>query len=101
MTYAEEEELFPTLPADISSGNENKNMDNTEANKNAINSIETATATHNGKRKLTEKDEPEKAAEKKVSLLNFMFLQVKGYFWLLSVSCLDSGFIFFFYYYYI
>lgn len=65
MTYAEEEELFPTLPADISSGNENENMDNTEADKNATESIETATATHNGKRKLPEKEEPEKAAEKK------------------------------------
>lgn len=89
MTYAEEEELFPTLPADVAS--ENENMDNTEADKNATDSTETATATHNGKRKLPEKD-----AEKKVThSLTFIFLQVKGCFWLLSVCCLDSGLIFF------
>lgn len=62
MTYAEEEELFPTLPADDPSGNENQNMDNTEAEKTARDSTETAAATHNGKRKLPEKD-----AEKKVT----------------------------------
>lgn len=59
MTYAEEEELFPTFPIDVSSGNENKNMDNSEADKNATDSTETAAT--NGKRK-----QPEKDAEKKV-----------------------------------
>lgn len=60
MTYAEEEELFPTLPADDSSGNENKNMDNIEADKTAGDSTETTAATHNGKRKLPETDDSEK-----------------------------------------
>ncbi|CAN4114939.1 unnamed protein product [Withania somnifera] len=64
MTYAEEEELFPIFPADDSSGNENKNMDNTEADKTATDSTETAAATHNGKRKLPEKDVEKKEANK-------------------------------------
>ncbi|KAF3642642.1 hypothetical protein FXO37_22418 [Capsicum annuum] len=64
MTYAEEEELFPTLPADDPSGNENQNMDNTEAEKTARDSTETAAATHNGKRKLPEKDAEKKEANK-------------------------------------
>lgn len=64
MTYAEEDELFPTLPAGDSSGNENKNMDNIEADKTATDSTETAAATHNGKRKLPEKDAEKKEANK-------------------------------------
>lgn len=87
MTYAEEEELFPTLPADDSSGNENKNMDNIEADKTARDSAETTAATENGKRKLPETDDSEKKVTHSVT---FIFLQVKGYFWLF-VSWL-SGF---------
>lgn len=62
MTYAEEEELFPTFPIDVSSGNENKNMDNSEADKNATDSTETAAT--NGKRKQPEKDAEKKEANK-------------------------------------
>lgn len=90
MTYAEEEELFPTLPTDDSSVNENKSMDNIEADKTAGDSTETTAATHNGKRKLPETDDSEKKVTHSVT---FIFLQVKGYSGFLFLGCLDSGLI--------
>ncbi|XP_060183763.1 splicing factor U2AF-associated protein 2 isoform X1 [Lycium barbarum] len=64
MTYAEEEELFPTLPADDTSGNENKSMDNIGTDNTARDSTETTAATNNAKRKLPEKDAEKKEANK-------------------------------------